>query len=232
MKPPPPAVQTTRVRVWDLPTRAFHWLLTLALVAQVASGKIGGAAMVWHLRIGYFIFTLLLFRLLWGFMGGEWSRFARFVPSPATLLRYLRGQSRASDLHDVGHSPLGALSVLAMLLLLGVQVASGLFADDEIANVGPLNHLVSGATATAATAWHKGMGLALLMALVLLHVGAIAYYRFWRQRSLVLPMITGDKLLPLPGAPAARDGAATWLRALVLLLVCAGLVATVVRLGG
>ncbi|MCC7152636.1 MAG: cytochrome b/b6 domain-containing protein [Rubrivivax sp.] len=232
MKPPSSAVETTRVRVWDLPTRSFHWLLTLAIVAQVATGKVGGAALVWHMRIGYGIFALLLFRLLWGFVGGEWSRFARFVPSPATLLRYLRGRSRVDELHEVGHSPLGALSVLAMLLLLAVQVTSGLFADDEIATVGPLNHLVSGATATAATAWHKGPGLALLMALVLLHVGAIAYYRVFRQRSLVLPMITGDKLLPVPGAPAARDGLATWLRALVLLLVCAGLVAAVVRLGG
>ncbi|HNT39575.1 MAG TPA: cytochrome b/b6 domain-containing protein [Rubrivivax sp.] len=232
MKHSPRPADDTRVRVWDLPTRAFHWLLALALVAQVATGKVGGGAMVWHFRIGYFIFALLLFRLAWGFVGGHWSRFAHFVPAPATLLRYLRGQSRSEEHHDVGHSPLGALSVLAMLLLLAAQVAAGLVADDEIANVGPLNRFVSGATAAWATGWHKGPGIALLMATVLLHVGAIAYYRLFRKRSLVLPMITGDKTLPAADVPAARDSLGTRLLALALMAASGALVAWVVRLGG
>lgn len=227
---PNPAAAALPLRVWDLPTRAFHWLLAAALVAQVASGKIGGAAMVWHFRLGYVVFALLLFRLIWGVVGGHWSRFAHFVPGPGALLRYLRGHSRADEHHEVGHSPLGALSVMAMLALLVLQVAAGLVADDEIANVGPLNRYVSSAVAAAATAWHKGPGVALLLVLVLLHVGAIAYYRLFRQRSLVLPMIVGDKTLPA-GPPAARDDGATRLLALLLLAVCAGVVAWVVRLG-
>lgn len=231
MNHPPRPADGARVRVWDLPTRAFHWLLTGALVAQVITGKIGGGAMTWHFRIGYFVFALLLFRLAWGLVGGHWSRFAHFVPGPGALLRYLRGRSRREDHHDVGHSLLGALSVLAMLLLLAAQVGAGLVADDEIASVGPLNRFVSGATAAWATAWHTGPGIALLMALVLLHVGAIVYYRVFRQRSLVLPMITGDKTLPGAGAPAARDSGATRLLALLLLAASAALVAWVVRLG-
>ncbi|GAB1388209.1 MAG: hypothetical protein AMXMBFR78_09570 [Rubrivivax sp.] len=236
MNPPPAPAEGTKLRVWDLPTRAFHWLLAAALVAQVATGKIGGGAMVWHFRIGYFIFALLLFRLAWGLVGGHWSRFANFVPAPGTLLRYLRGQSRGDEHHEVGHSPLGALSVLAMLLLLAAQVAAGLVADDEISNIGPLNRFVSGATAAWATAWHKGPGIALLMALVLLHVGAILYYRVFGKRSLVLPMLSGDKLLPAAhapaaGVPAARDSLGTRLLALALLGASAGVVAWVVNLG-
>ena len=92
----------TTVRVWDLPTRAFHWLLALAVVGSVVSAKLGGGAMVWHFRFGYLIFALLAFRVLWGLIGGRWSRFASFIYAPDTLLRYLRGASRADEHHDVG----------------------------------------------------------------------------------------------------------------------------------
>ncbi len=124
------------VRIWDLPTRLFHWVLALAVVLLVISAKVGGDAMHLHMRLGYLVFALLLFRLVWGVLGGHWSRFARFVPTPARLRAYLRGSPEAS-LH-AGHNPLGALSVLAMLAVLSLQVASGLFADDEIAYSGPL----------------------------------------------------------------------------------------------
>ena len=96
-----------RVRVWDLPTRLFHWVLAACVIGSVVSAKIGGNAMVWHFRLGYVVFTLLAFRLLWGMVGGRWSRFGSFVYAPATLLRYLRGGSRAEEHHEVGHSPLG-----------------------------------------------------------------------------------------------------------------------------
>src|SRR5512139_2456819 len=112
------------VRVWDLPTRLFHWLLALAVVAQVITGKIGGAAMVWHFRIGYCIFALIVFRIVWGLVGGHWSRFASFVYGPASVWRYLRGAPSSNDHFHVGHNPLGSASVFAMLALLAVQVAS------------------------------------------------------------------------------------------------------------
>jgi cytochrome b len=146
------------IRVWDLPTRLFHWVLALTIVGSVLSAKIGGNAMVWHFRFGYVVFTLLAFRLLWGLMGGHWSRFRSFVFTPATVLRYLRGQGKAHERFDVGHSPLGSLSVFALLGFLALQVGTGLFADDEIASAGPLNPLVSDATAGQATHWHTQYG--------------------------------------------------------------------------
>jgi cytochrome b len=228
---PAPSAAATAVRVWDLPTRAFHWLLAAAVIGLVITGKIGGGAMVWHFRCGFVVMGLLLFRLLWGFVGGHWSRFVRFAYGPGALLRYLRGQSQPGEHHDVGHSPLGALSVFALLALLAVQVGTGLVADDEIANVGPLNRFVSGATATSATAWHKDYGQVLLIVLVLLHVAAIGYYRWKKGRNLVRPMLTGDKPLPAD-TPAATDSAATRMLAMALAAGCAALVTWVVRLGG
>lgn len=219
------------VRVWDLPTRLFHWLLVVALVAQVSTAKIGGAALAWHLRIGYCIFGLLLFRLLWGFIGGHWSRFASFLYGPASVLRYLRNQQRPADLFHVGHNPLGSVSVWAMLLLLAVQVATGLVADDEIATVGPLNRYVSTATGLAATAWHKTWGIGLILALAVLHVAAVVFYRLRHQQDLVGPMVSGDKLLA-GAVPASADTRLTRVRALAVAAACAGLVVAVVRLEG
>lgn len=218
------------VRVWDLPTRLFHWVLALTLVGSVTSAKIGGHAMAWHFRFGYVVCTLLAFRLLWGLVGGRWSRFSSFVYAPATLLRYLRGEARPGEQLDVGHNPLGSLSVFALLALLTVQVGTGLVADDEIVHVGPLNRFVETATGLAATAWHKGWGKTLVLALVVLHVAAIVYYRIGRRVDLVGPMLRGDKPLP-PGTPASADGAAQRLLAAALLLACAALVTWVVRLG-
>lgn len=219
------------VRVWDLPTRLFHWLLALMVIAQVVTGKIGGAAMTWHFRLGYCVFALIGFRLVWGLIGGRWSRFSSFLYAPATVLRYLRGEHRSGDHFHVGHNPLGMGSILAMLAILIAQVASGLVADDEIANVGPLNKYVSSALALGATAWHKGPGQAILITLVVLHIGAIVYYRVRRQQNLVQPMVTGDKLLGAD-VPASDDTRLTRVRALALIAIWAGIVASVVKLGG
>ncbi len=225
-QPPNPAA--TAVRVWDLPTRLFHWLLALAVIGLVVTGKIGGNAITWHFRLGYLVLGLLVFRIVWGLVGGHWSRFARFIYAPGTVIRYLRGQQRPGEHLDVGHSPLGAASVFALLALLVVQVGTGLISDDEIANQGPLNRYVDTETGLAAMAWHKGYGQWLLIALVLLHVAAILYYLLVRRRNLVRPMIDGDKQLH-PATPASRDNLATRLLALLLALGSAALVAWVVN---
>jgi cytochrome b len=227
----PTPTASSVVRVWDLPTRLFHWALVLALIAQVVTGKIGGAAMTWHFRIGYCVFALIVFRLVWGFVGGHWSRFVSFLYGPASVLRYLRNQHGVSDLFHVGHNPLGSASVFAMLAILMVQVGTGLIGDDEIANVGPLNRFVSTATGLAATAWHKGWGLGLILTLVVLHVAAIAFYRLRKDQDLIGPMFSGDKLLP-GAVPGSVDDRMSRVRALAIVVVCAGLVAGVVKLGG
>lgn len=223
--------QATTVRVWDLPTRIFHWTLAGGVIASISTAWLGGNALAWHFRIGYAVFTLLAFRVLWGVVGGHWSRFANFAYAPAATLRYLRGRSLPHEHHEVGHSPLGAYSVFALLGVLALQVGTGLFADDEIASTGPLNRLVSNATGLALTRWHKHVGQWLIIALVVLHIGAVLYYLIARRRDLLRPMLFGDKRLTVP-TPAAVDNLRTRALAAVLLALCATLVGWVVQLGG
>lgn len=205
-----------RVRVWDLPTRVFHWATALCVLGLLATGTVGGSAMTFHFRFGFALLSLLLFRILWGVVGGHWSRFSSFIYGPRALLAYLRGQQPAS--HTVGHSPLGALSVWAMLGFLMLQVGTGLVSDDEIATSGPLAHLVSNAMVSLASSYHTRIGKLAVLALVLLHVGAIAVYTR-RQKGLAAAMVHGDKPLAVP-APAARDDAVTRTAAAVLMALC------------
>ncbi len=218
------------VRVWDLPTRLFHWTLAAAVSGSLISAKIGGDAIVWHFRFGYVVFALLIFRILWGLVGGRWSRFASFIYAPSTVLRYLRGRSQADEHVDVGHSPLGSFSVFALLTVLIAQVATGLVADDEIATVGPLNRLVSSDLALSATSWHKSFGQWGVFALVGLHIAAIVYYVLIKKRILILPMINGDKTLP-PDTPASADGIRSRALAIVLALLCGAAVTWVLQQG-
>lgn len=200
------------LRVWDLPTRLFHWALALAVLGLLVTGFNG--IMEWHFRLGYAVLGLLLFRLVWGFVGGRWSRFASFVYSPRSVAAYLRG--RAHPDHLIGHNPLGALSVFAVLLLLSLQVASGLVADDEIAAAGPLTRFASGAVVAWATGWHAGAGKWVVIALVSLHVLAVLFYVLVKRHRLVRPMVSGDKPLAGHSTASSRDDAAS--RGLALLV--------------
>ena len=218
-----------RIRVWDLPTRLFHWSLVACIAGLVLTGYVGGARMEWHARLGYAVLTLLLFRLVWGFVGGHWARFGSFVRGPSHIAAYLRGESHPDSL--VGHNPLGALSVLAMMTFLLAQVATGLVGDDEIAFTGPLNRFVTSAQGLAATWYHKRVGQWVIAALVVLHVGAVLFYLWRKGENLVRPMVHGDKTLATGPAVASRDDARSRATALLVLLACAALVAAVVQLG-
>lgn len=215
-----------RVRIWDLPTRLFHWALALTLVGSIATGQIGGGAMVWHFRLGQAALVLLLFRLVWGLVGGRWSRFAALALSPRSLALYLRGQGDASL--QAGHSPLGSLSVVALGLLLAAQLGAGLVSNDDIALAGPLSHLVSNATVAAATAYHKGLGKLLLVLWVLLHLAALAWYSL-RGRKLLPAMVHGDKTLA-QAVPASRDDGKLRIGAAVVLAACVAVSAWVFSL--
>lgn len=218
------------VRVWDAPTRLFHWALAACFVGLIVTSQMGGGAMVWHFQFGYGVLTLLLFRMVWGLLGGHWSRFSTFLVGPREVWRYLRGKGLQH--HDVGHNPLGALSVVAMLVFLALQVTTGLMSDDEIANAGPLTRFVSSAWVSNATYYHKAIGKLVLLGLVTLHVSAIVYYFFGKQENLIQPMITGDKTLDF-AAPSARDSGSERRLAAVIFLVCMGLVSgTVIGLVG
>jgi len=206
------------VRVWDAPTRLFHWVLTLAVVGLVVSAELG--ELVWHFRLGYAVLVLLMFRLVWGLVGGHWSRFVNFLYHPRQMWQYLRG---GDTTHWVGHNPVGSLSVYALLGFLLLQTVSGLFSDDEIANSGPLTRFASGDWVSNATWYHKDIGQYILMALVALHVTAIVAYYLKKRENLVRPMITGDKTLDFPAVSSADEGADR-LKALVIVAACTGAV--------
>ncbi|MDR2851678.1 MAG: cytochrome b/b6 domain-containing protein [Burkholderiaceae bacterium] len=212
------AAPDQRVRVWDLPTRLFHWLLALDVCALIGSGWLGD--MEWHFRFGYMALALLVFRILWGFVGGHWSRFASFIYSPRSLQAYLCG--KAPPDHHIGHSPLGALSVFAVLAILVVQVATGLMSDDQISAAGPLTRFVSGDTVDLATSWHAGPGQWIVIALVVLHVLAVLFYVLVQRKGLLRPMVTGDRMVH-HRARSSRDTAASRTLALVIIALTAAL---------
>jgi len=181
--------QARRAVLWDLPLRVFHWSLVAAVTTAIVTGELGGAWMPWHGRAGLVIVGLLVFRVLWGVLGSATSRFTQFAPTSARLLAYLRGRWLG-----VGHNPLGALSVFALLGLLSLQAATGLFGNDDIAFAGPLNHLVDDATGARATGWHRWLANGLI-GLVLLHLVAIGFHVLVKRHRLVRPMITGRHAL-------------------------------------
>lgn len=174
--------------VWDLPLRLFHWLLVICLVGAVVTVQLGGSWMAWHERFGLAIFGLLVFRLVWGVIGSTHARFSRFFPTPGRLLAWWRGQW-----HRPGHTPLAALSVLAMLGVLAFQATTGLFADDDIAFSGPLRRAVDSAMASRLTGWHQQMEW-VIYGLVSLHIAAVAFYSLILKKPLIRPMITGRSL--------------------------------------
>lgn len=194
-------MSTQRIKLWDLPTRVFHWLLVVAVGAALITGNVGGAAIEWHGRIGLAIVGLIVFRVVWGLIGSSHARFASFLPTPQRLGDYLRGQWRG-----IGHNPLGALSVFALLALIALQLATGLFGNDDIAFNGPLFALISKDLSDRLTGIHELTSNALI-ALIVLHLAAIAFYAHVKKDNLVKPMITGYKdLAPDEVGEAATGG--------------------------
>ena len=176
--------------------------------------------MVWHFRLGFTVLSLLLFRLVWGFCGGHWSRWSHLPIHPKTVLAYLRSPPASVQ---AGHNPLGSLSVIALLLMLLFQVASGLISDDEIATAGPFVPWVSSSLSALATHWHTSKGKPILLLLIALHLAAIWFYRRFKKQTLTQAMVGGDQLLS--GSPTpSRDDAYSRLLALLLFCVCTGLV--------
>jgi cytochrome b len=184
--------QDTRARlVWDLPLRLFHWLLATCVAGSWVTHELGTQWFAWHARIGYVTLVLLCFRLAWGFVGPRHARFASFLRGPRATLGYLRGLTEPGA-DTVGHNPLGGLSVVAMLGLLLLQAVTGLFANDDIFNSGPLYGYVDKALSDGLTGLHKG-NFDWLLVLIGLHIGAVCYYQFVRREDLLLPMWTGRK---------------------------------------
>lgn len=201
-------MNSPRIRLWDLPTRIFHWGLVLCMVAALVTGQIGGGLIEWHGRIGLAVVGLIVFRLVWGIVGSTYARFLHFFPTPGNIKAYLRGEWQGE-----GHNPLGALAVFGLLGLVSIQAATGLFSNDDIAFTGPLFDLVGRDLSNRITGIHH-LASNLLIALVALHVAAIVFYVRARQQNLVKPMITGWK--EGHGESASGGGIVALIIALVL----------------
>lgn len=228
-----PSTSDISVRIWDLPTRVFHLVLIACVAGLIITGEVGGEAMTLHFYLGYSVLTLVFFRIVWGLVGGHWSRFVQFVPTPAALRAYLASLRHLHAPPSAGHNPLGALSVLAMLLVLLAQVMSGLMSDDEISVTGPWTTWAPGAWIEWATRYHTEIGKTVLIALVALHVGAVLFHKYVKRDDLITPMLSGDKLLPEELAHTTPVSADTWVtrtKALVVLALCAYAVYRVVNL--
>ncbi|MFU7529211.1 cytochrome b/b6 domain-containing protein [Qipengyuania sp. ASV99] len=182
------AIRTHSVKIWDLPVRVTHWSFAILAPAMWITAE--NDAWAWHTRLGHVLLALLIFRVIWGFIGTETARFSRFVKGPGKVLSYLRGDY--DEKREIGHSPLGALSVLGLLSVIGAQVSMGLFAGDPYDGAtGPLNSLVSVSTADMITETHEWFVYA-VFAMIGLHITAIALYAGLRMQNLVGPMVVGQ----------------------------------------
>ena len=178
-----------KTRVWDLPTRLFHWLLVVCVVGALVTVKLGGSWMQWHLNFGIATLALLVFRLVWGLIGPRYARFQSFLPSIRAAWGHLRHATK-TQMRQAGHNPLGAWSVYAMLGLLLVQASTGLFVSDDIMYQGPLSVLVSNDMVSRLTSLHK-LGEWTIFTMLGLHIVAIGFYSL-KGHGLVGPMIHGD----------------------------------------
>ncbi len=200
------------IHIWDLPLRLFHWLLVVSIAAAYITAKLGGELIDWHGRIGIFILGLLIFRIVWGFLGSTHARFVSFFPTIPRLVAYLKGRWQG-----VGHNPLGALSVFALLAVLAIQVGTGLFANDDIAYEGPLFGFIDKPLSDQLTGWHN-TAFNFLLGLVVLHVIAIVFYRWAKKTNLVVPMLTGKKQVPKVLAETVTSSRPSGVGALRLIL--------------
>ena len=176
--------------MWDFPTRLFHWSLAVLVVFSYITGQAGGPWLEWHMRSGYGILALLLFRVAWALVGPANARFASFVRGPGVAWNYARTLFAGNPARSVGHNPLGGWMVVVMLASLSLQAATGLFSDDDSSHAGPLAAKVSEAAVARMSNLHY-YNQWFLVVLVALHVAAIGWYHWRLNMDLVRPMVLG-----------------------------------------
>ena len=219
MNSSPPSSADKRL-VWDLPVRLMHWTLALAVLGSWLTQELDGDYFDWHVRCGYVVLVVATVRVIWGFVGTRHARFGSFVRGPAAAWRYARAWLTSSGDESpryVGHNPLGALAIVAMLAMLITQAVTGLFANDQIFSVGPLFGYVSPSTSDELTGIHKQL-FDWLAAVSGLHIGASLLYLFWKRDNLIAPMLSGRKSAAVVPADEAISGSRvlSWLIAVAL----------------
>ncbi len=180
--------------IWDGVTRLWHWAFAFSVTAGWLLGRFRDFDTVqWHFYAGYLTGVLLVWRLLWGFVGPQPIRFSSLLRSLKGLPAYLRGFFSRQPSGSAGHNPLGVLSVFAMLGLLALQVGSGLFVeDDTLFAAGPLAYDIDTDLGKSLASLHRINAKFILLVLGL-HLAAIVFYRVWKKEDLVTPMINGKK---------------------------------------
>lgn len=207
------------LQVWDLPLRIVHWAMVALLIALVVTANLGGGAMDWHLRSGEAMLTLVLFRILWGFLGSRHARFSTFVRGPGAVIAYARSLQRRRHAYYAGHNPLGGWMVVLLLVALLVQASAGLFANDDIATEGPLARFISKDLSDRISTFHS-YNAWLVVTLASVHVAATLFYLIRFKENLIRPMIDGVKQVA-PTMTDVANGNASLMRALGLFALCA-----------
>jgi cytochrome b len=215
------------VRVWDIPVRVFHWTLVALVAVSLITGEIGGVTeMDIHMMSGYAILTLVLFRIVWGFVGSQHARFSDFVHGVPTAMDYVKSFIGGKPVPAIGHNPMGGWAVVALLILLLVQAVTGLFSSDDILTEGPLAAMVGSSMSGLLTEVHEAVSVA-LRALVIIHILAVGAHMI-KGESLIVPMFTGRKKID-GDSPVPDTGFVSPWRALAIVAVAAGCVALVVN---
>ncbi|HEU5134157.1 MAG TPA: cytochrome b/b6 domain-containing protein [Steroidobacteraceae bacterium] len=226
--PAPAPAAPARIRIWDLPTRLFHWML-VALIATLWVSAIRSWMTV-HYVCGVAALVLVSFRIMWGFLGSTTARFAHFAASPGRVFAYLRALRRGDDSPHAGHNPAGGWMVLTFLLLILAQAALGLFANDEFDFKGPLAEFISGKRSNLLTRVHVFLFDAILVC-IWVHVCAISFYALVKRDNLIGPMLHGTKLPARVPSELHLKFASTARALLVLVAVAGVIVFAVVYLG-
>lgn len=210
-----------RLFVWELPVRLFHWTLVLLVILLYVSIEVMDN-MDRHAQLGYALLALVLFRIVWGFVGGTYARFRDFLYGPGKVMKYAKTLPEDKPDPIAGHNPLGGWMVFVLLLGLLSQAVMGLFSNDDILFDGPLRDLVSKEVSDAITGLHQQL-FNVLLVLVVIHIAAVVYHKLRKKENLATAMITGYKELPAESAAEPSRGGKIWLAAIVL-AICAGLV--------
>ena len=207
----------SRVAVWDLPVRVVHWSIVALLVALIVTGKLGDEWLLWHMRFGQAMLALVLFRVIWGFVGSRNARFSAFLYRPSRVIRHARSLFGTHELHAT-HNPLGGWMVVLLLLALLAQALMGLFTNDDALWGGPLSERVTKATSDAVSGYHRRFWWVIVV-LSSLHIAAVLWYLVRRKENLTAAMVTGYKHLPA-GVANPLDAVGSTVKATLLLLVC------------
>ena len=209
-------------RVWDPAVRLVHWAMVLLLIALVATALIGGDAMPWHVRAGEAMLALVVFRIVWGFVGSPYARFSSFVRGPRAVLTYARSIVRPPHAFHIGHNPLGGWMVVILLLALLVQATTGLFSNDEVLTEGPLVKIITDDLSDAISSIHRKNAW-IVVALASLHIGAVVFYLVGLKENLIKPMLVGHKAIPaLADAHPPAESSRNLLAAVLFVMVAGG----------